>query len=252
MAQGQDTFDSLEAQGHLELLEETGRSVAPPAPTTAPTTTVPPSNQKRQDSSSCGYYLWSNEGTVTPDLSGYPYCWTGITSASDGEITAYVCANAQSAFSIYETTKDAPVIPSGGSLRPAVSEGLTATGYETASGDPTGATSLSTERATELSTGLSASPATSDPNSSLSPKTPVGAIFGGVIGGVALILLAAFALWYIRSQKQKAKAAEGQGFVQPTAAGPEPRAFQPATSGYSELPAKPGSSLPAELPSNGP
>ena len=38
--------------------------------------------------------------------------------------------------------------------------------------------------------------------------TPIGAIVGGSIGGVALLLLVAFGIWFIRFQKRKAAAAE--------------------------------------------
>ncbi|RSL61692.1 hypothetical protein CEP51_013588 [Fusarium floridanum] len=47
---------------------------------------------------------------------------------------------------------------------------------------------------------------TGSENSDGGSETPIGAIVGGVVGGVALIALIAFGLWFIRFQKRKAAA----------------------------------------------
>ena len=54
--------------------------------------------------------------------------------------------------------------------------------------------------------------------------TPVGAIVGGVIGGVALILLIAFGIWFIRFQKRKAAAKHDAAM--------EPYRQDPSQTGY--------------------
>lgn len=72
---------------------------------------------------------------------------------------------------------------------------------------PVTATASLTETAS--STGTEAEQTTS-PASEEGSKAPIGAIVGGVVGGVALIALVAFGLWFIRFQKRKAASSKPQ------------------------------------------
>ncbi|KXJ96296.1 hypothetical protein Micbo1qcDRAFT_170142 [Microdochium bolleyi] len=67
-------------------------------------------------------------------------------------------------------------------------------------------------------------------------STPIGPIVGGVVGGVALIALIAFGIWFMKSRekKKKAAAAESQGMMaQTTGAGGPGGPGAPMQSPYS-------------------
>ncbi len=94
--------------------------------------------------------------------------------------------------------------------------------YVTASsGASGGQTSVPNQITSTVTEGGSASSTTSTSNPiinshSSSSKTPVGAIAGGVIGGIAVIAFVAFLIWFILRKKgqDKAKAAEQQAQTQ--------------------------------------
>lgn len=109
-------------------------------------------------------------GVVNVD---YPYCATGIKVLEDGdELSIYLCGKSEQQVPFYEST----VIK--------VTTGST-TGEQTITSIDTTKGFIATK---------TAEPEPSNP-------TPVGAIVGGVIGGVALIAVLGLAFWFLRSKK---------------------------------------------------
>ncbi|KAJ4035135.1 hypothetical protein NW756_006879 [Fusarium oxysporum] len=118
----------------------------------------------------------------TADINGntnYPYCATGIKPLGDGEeISIYLCGKTEQQVPFYEST----VIP--------VTTGST-TGEQTL-------TSIDTTRGVIVTETAEPSPRAGNP-------APVGAIIGGVVGGVALIAILGLAFWFLRSKKPQNK-----------------------------------------------
>ncbi|PNP85297.1 hypothetical protein FNYG_01356 [Fusarium nygamai] len=110
----------------------------------------------------------------------YPYCATGIKVLEDGdELSIYLCGKSEQQVPFYEST----VIQ--------VTTGST-TGEQTL-------TSIDTTKGVPIVT------KTAEPSPKPSNPTPVGAIVGGVIGGVALIAILGLAFWFLRSKKPQSK-----------------------------------------------
>lgn len=72
-------------------------------------------------------------------------------------------------------------------------------------------------------------------------STPVGAIVGGVIGGIALILLVAFGIWFMRFYKKKHAAQPGAEPYRGTETGYYGAGYGPDGSAPSGSPHPPGS-----------
>ncbi|KAM5353669.1 hypothetical protein ACJ41O_000319 [Fusarium nematophilum] len=223
VVQKQDKMESLKAQDRLRLAK-TGPDVAPE-----------PTPMARLGARQ----LLGRQQENGVDGSDFPECWTGIKTAGNSEITAYVCANVFWMFSMVEST-ETEVTTTGtddeGELTTiVVTRSVSVTGV-------TGAGIAETEEPTstpssESSTSSLAASATSEAaNSGGRSEIPVGAIVGGVIGSVALIVFIAFALWYVRFHKKTAAAGSngaqgGTGGPQHAAHGYEPMAMQQPTPG---------------------
>ncbi|SCV58391.1 uncharacterized protein FFB14_15628 [Fusarium fujikuroi] len=111
-------------------------------------------------------------GVVNVD---YPYCATGIKALENGdELSIYLCGKSEQQVPFYDST----VIK--------VTTGST-TGEQTL-------TSIDTTKGAIVTKTAEPSPEPGNP-------TPVGAIVGGVIGGVALIAILGLAFWFLRSKK---------------------------------------------------
>ncbi|KAK2939755.1 hypothetical protein FoTM2_002975 [Fusarium oxysporum f. sp. vasinfectum] len=178
----------------------------------------------------------------TADINGntnYPYCATGIKPLGDGEeISIYLCGKTEQQVPFYEST----VIP--------VTTGST-TGEQTL-------TSIDTTRGVIVTETAEPSPRAGNP-------APVGAIIGGVVGGVALIAILGLAFWFLRSKKPQNK--EQMGYQQDMPPPPNVRGrhkfphqsppvepYKTAVSPVSELPIAssphdntPVSELPADM-----
>ncbi|KAM5362309.1 hypothetical protein ACJZ2D_012590 [Fusarium nematophilum] len=144
--------------------------------------------------------------------SEFPECRHAVKSVDGDWITAYNCAKTGSTITIVESTRRR--------VEPVTAH------------VPGQASTILTAKINERSTvTVTARASSAIPQSGFGagagPETPVGAIVGGVIGGLALIVLAAFVLWYIRFQKRKAAGASIQDQVQPTVSGHDSMAFQP-------------------------
>ncbi|KAF5971725.1 hypothetical protein FCOIX_9738 [Fusarium coicis] len=110
----------------------------------------------------------------------YPNCVTGIKALEDGdELSIYLCGRNEQQVPFYEST----VIK--------VTTGST-TGEQTL-------TSIDTTHGVTIVT------KTAEPSPEPSNPTPVGAIIGGVICGVALIAILGLAVWFLRSKKLQGK-----------------------------------------------
>ncbi|KAF5677479.1 hypothetical protein FCIRC_6751 [Fusarium circinatum] len=111
--------------------------------------------------------------------SDYPYCATGIKALEDGdELSIYLCGKSEQQVPFYDST----VIK--------VTTGST-TEEQTL-------TSIDTTKGITVTKTAEPSPEKGNP-------TPVGAIVGGVIGGVALIAILGLAFWFLRSKKRQNK-----------------------------------------------
>ncbi|KAF5646438.1 hypothetical protein F25303_5424 [Fusarium sp. NRRL 25303] len=111
-------------------------------------------------------------GVVNVD---YPYCATGIKALENGdELSIYLCGKSEQQVPFYDST----VIK--------VTTGST-TGEQTI-------TSIDTTKGVIVTK-------TAEPSPEPGNHTPVGAIVGGVIGGVALIAILALAFWFLRSKR---------------------------------------------------
>lgn len=109
----------------------------------------------------------------------FPYCATGIKPIEDGddELSIYLCGKTEQQVPFYESTV-----------------------VKVTSGDKTEEqtlTNIDTTREVVIVT------RTSEPEPDPEPKssTPVGAIVGGVVGGVALIAILGLAFWFLRRKK---------------------------------------------------
>ncbi|KAM0420636.1 hypothetical protein ACHAPT_011552 [Fusarium lateritium] len=191
---------------------------------------------------------------ISRTRSDYPHCIIGIKEVDGRELTAYKCGRAPAVYAIKET------------IEREVTETET---------DDQGSLTIhvTTLPPVTVTVGSEAEQTGRQPSSGHSvggSEPPIGAIVGGVVGGVALIALVAFGLWFIRFQKRKAAAAAAAN-AQPNVQSPPgylsmafPNTMQPVmyeypasqrntpveTLGDSGLP-KPASSPPAaELPNN--
>ncbi|QPC75215.1 hypothetical protein HYE68_005967 [Fusarium pseudograminearum] len=137
----------------------------------------------RQDRGTCGFFRWPQETGQFPD------CMSAFKTFGNQEITAFECANRSGQVAIYEST-DISTSQSdeetSTTADPNTEPSNSVKGDGSTNADPT-----TTESAPSSQTSLSDSENTS----------PVGPIVGGVIGGLALIALIGFGLWFIRRKK---------------------------------------------------
>ncbi|RTE83210.1 hypothetical protein BHE90_002194 [Fusarium euwallaceae] len=125
--------------------------------------------------------------------SVYSHCWTGIKEVDGEDITAYRCDS---------TANDDPI-----SVMMTIESEVTQTKTNDEGSPTVVVTTLPPVTATVSVTRSGAgAEQTGSENSDGGSETPIGAIVGGVVGGVALIALIAFGLWFIRFQKRKAAA----------------------------------------------
>ncbi|RBA09085.1 hypothetical protein FPRO05_07365 [Fusarium proliferatum] len=145
-------------------------------------------------------------GVVNVD---YPYCATGIKVLEGGdELSIYLCGKSEQQVPFYEST----VIK--------VTTGST-TGEQTITSIDTTKGFIATK---------TAEPEPSNP-------TPVGAIVGGVIGGVALIAILGLAFWFLRSKKpQNNEVATAPAPAPAPAPGAPPQQYQQQMSYQQDVP----------------
>jgi len=168
-------------------------------------------------SSLCNSACANDIGTRKCTATSLPYC--GTLTFFNG-IVDYRCEPTNSStFAQVESTYDGQSVFASG----ATAYMLTTIVY--------GAQSTYTLRSSSSSTlsSTSAPPTTTSESSTAVPNngggggssTPIGAIVGGVVGGVAVIALIAFGIWFMKSrQKKKANTAETQAMMsQNTGAG---------------------------------
>lgn len=118
-------------------------------------------------------------------------------------IIAYDCARTATRLSMYEST-DFPTSTSEEETSSTASSGTVETSTSHQTSDVPSTTTSDTAEQT--------SPTDPGPNSS---STPVGPIVGGVIGGLALIALVGFGIWFIRRKKQYPGAVPSHGGYHP-------------------------------------
>ncbi|KAK7429335.1 hypothetical protein QQZ08_004147 [Neonectria magnoliae] len=128
--------------------------------------------------------------------TNYPACVTAIKDGEDDDdnLTGYMCgiADISGEMSVFETpveNRTSTITRSG--ITTQVDVRTTLSTYATGSG--TGRNAIQTEEGDSDDSGS---------------DTPVGAIVGGVVGGLALIVFLGFGVWFIRFQKKKAAKAE--------------------------------------------
>ncbi|KAH6968872.1 hypothetical protein DER45DRAFT_639112 [Fusarium avenaceum] len=133
----------------------------------------------------------SNRGCSTQDSQalcctrlGYPECATAYKAVGRRRITAFGCAISELEVSIYESTD-----------------------FSTSQSDEDNSSTVSTRASISTKnnpTTTESTPARQTSWSDNDPKdssTPIGPIVGGVIGGLALVALIGFGLWFIRRRK---------------------------------------------------
>ncbi|KAH7039830.1 uncharacterized protein B0I36DRAFT_378938 [Microdochium trichocladiopsis] len=164
----------------------------------------------------CGSSCLSDPGTRKCTVSTLPYC--GTLTFFDGIVDYQCVATNSSTFAQVELTYAGQENFASGAtaymMTTVVFEAQTT--FTLSSSSSTSSTSTISTPATSSSTSTTPVPAPSQGSS-----TPIGAIVGGVVGGVALIALIAFGIWFMKSrQKKAASAAEAQAMMnQNTGAG---------------------------------
>ncbi|KAH7147329.1 hypothetical protein DER46DRAFT_615164 [Fusarium sp. MPI-SDFR-AT-0072] len=112
--------------------------------------------------------------------SDYPACVTGIKPLEDGdELSIYLCGKSEQQVPFYESTV-----------------------IQITSGSTTGEQTLTNIDTTK---GVVIVTKTAEPSPGPGNPTPVGAIVGGVVGGVALIAILGLAFWFLRRKKLQNK-----------------------------------------------
>ncbi|KAH8890033.1 hypothetical protein GQ53DRAFT_179664 [Thozetella sp. PMI_491] len=166
------------------------------------------------DSTQSSLYTLTNSYTAYCGQSSAPFCAT-ITYADFKGYSAFLC-------SAKKTVEAAYVNPTS---IPSSSTPTTTTQPPTTTSSSSTSTSFSS---TSTSTTPSPTPA---PDSGSS--TPVGAIAGGVVGGVAVLALVAFGIWWIMRKSKKDKAANAPPAPAPAPApGPAPMGAYSPAPGY--------------------
>ncbi|KAM0426551.1 hypothetical protein ACHAPT_008243 [Fusarium lateritium] len=148
--------------------------------------------------------------------TSYQYCATGIKTLEDGndeELSVYICAQTEQQLPFYESTI-VDFTSDSTTKKQTLSEVDTTRGITvvTKTADP--------------------SPSETGDSDDGGSSTPVGAIVGGVVGGVALIAILGLAIWFIRRNKQK-KAAAAAGPPAPPP-GTFPQQQQPQQMAYQQ------------------
>ncbi|KAF4967708.1 hypothetical protein FSARC_4768 [Fusarium sarcochroum] len=173
-----------------------------PLPTTAPFAALHERGlpkPRQADDSTCGHY-------TIPGEDGE--CWTGIKTGGGDYITAFVCAITSQELSVHQSTVvTLSASEDEGSVTALVStiDDIKTSAQEDVEAPLTPTTTRQTSTSRDSTEGgdgtrqtVTASPDTVD-----SSQVPVGAIVGGVLGGLALIALVGFGIWFIRHKKRQ-------------------------------------------------
>lgn len=169
---------------------------------------------------------------VLDSETDFPYCVTGIMTQDGNEFTAFRCGKD---FLSGETA----LYPDTSMTVTQTVDGEATTVFVTSDDSPSGTG--------DADQGAPDGDSKDEGNSGGggSNDTPVGAIVGGVIGGVALILLIAFGIWFIRFQRRKTPdrnaSAEAyrhtdmmSGYASPPQQQPPIYGYPPTSIGYAE------------------
>jgi len=135
----------------------------------------------------------------------YPECMVAQKTVGTEKITAYMCANTAAELSIYEST-DFPTSAS--------EEETTSTSTESSGSVETSISRRILDVPSTTESGIAEQTSSTDPGPEYS-RTPIGPIVGGVIGGLALIALVGFGIWFIRRKKQDPGAIPSHGGYNP-------------------------------------
>ncbi|KAI6780809.1 uncharacterized protein J7T54_001117 [Emericellopsis cladophorae] len=152
---------------------------------------------------------------VTCCESDYPFCVTGFLTSGVDTLTAFRCGRGElsGVASLY--------------LSPEITSAFTST---------TTTTTEEESKPKTITKVVAETSQTETPDDGGSP--PIGAIVGGTIGGVALILLVAFAIWFIRFQRGRSADSAAKStpsmepYRQPEYAGNQPSYAVSPTQGH--------------------